>query len=340
MGALSRFTTYVDGNTLPAADLNGDFDRLYNALTAAAGYELSITAGGTPTITVDNTGGGVLASFKVATVEKAQVNELGQFESLIATGTAPLVVASTTEVANLNAASVGGIVSSQLVRKDAINTLTVDSSVNSFVLKSDTANQLVFHDTGYDAPPQDPDPLDGAYFRIRQSSRLLKFGVSDDSSSYDDIMRMNGATGKAQVENVFGGDDWSNVSTEDYVDGKLTTLSFGAFYEGALATGTKQPRYIVPADIENADITKVYCTYQSGTVTDDSTITLYHYNAAGAEQANAVVTLASAQATGVATATDITDMALSAGDQLAWVCSAANGHAEVSIWAQGTQEVI
>ncbi len=339
MAQISRYTTFTAAAKLPAASLEGEFNEIHNALTAAANREIHLTYNNSdePTLKIDNTGSGKPLSVLVGGTEKVYVAATtGQLVSTVPTGTAPFAVASTTEVANLNAASVGGSAASNLAKLDASNEFdSGGATVMALSLLSDTAADIITKDTNVGA-------VKGQFYRIRHAGQALIWGGSTDGSTYEGLLRLNhaaGSNGEAQMSDD-GGSSWEKIASEDYVDAKLTTLSVGAFYEGALATGTKQPRYIVPADIENANITKVYCTYQSGTVTDDSTITLYHYNAAGVEQANAVVTLASGQATGVATATDITDMALSAGDQLAWVCSAANGHAEVTIWAQGTQEVI
>lgn len=335
---LSRYTTFVAGAKLPAASLEGEFDNLVDALTAAINKDISITYNNSDvaSLTLDNTGSGKPLSAKIGGTEKFYISAThGQIASTVPTGQPPLIVASTTEVANLNAASVGGVAAAALAQL-AATTNTFDAGANTTILLQGgtTANIVTYDD--------DVGAVDGQYYRIRHSGQVVTWGGSSDGSTYDLMFRLNhasGTNGAAQIS-TDGGSNFYDIASENYVDAKLTTISFGAFYEGALATSSKQPRFIVPADIENGDITKVYCTYQSGTVTDDSVITLTHYNAAGTSLATAPVTLLSTQTVGAAVATDITDMALSAGDQLGWTVTTASGHAEVTIWAQGTQEVI
>jgi hypothetical protein len=338
MAQISRQTTFTAGAKLAAADLESEFNELVNALNGTNNREVHVTYNNSdePTLKLDNTGSGKPLSILVGGVEKLYVKQTtGQLQSTIATGTAPFVVASTTEVANLNAASVGGVAATALAQL-AATTNTFDAGANTTILLQGgtTANIVTYDD--------DVGAVDGQYYRIRHSGQVVTWGGSSDGSTYDLMFRLNhasGTNGAAQIS-TDGGSNFYDIASENYVDAKLTTISFGAFYEGALATSTKQPRFIVPADIQNGDITKVYCTYQSGTVTGDSVITLTHYNAAGTSQATAPVTLLSTQTVGAAVATDITDMALSAGDQLGWTVTTASGHAEVTIWAQGTQEVI
>ena len=102
MSVLTRFTTFVDGDELPASDLNGEFDEIHDALDGTNNREVEIGSTSGPVLTVN--GKGVAPqSWKITGTEKCKINASGQIESVIANGTAPIVVASTTKVANLNA---------------------------------------------------------------------------------------------------------------------------------------------------------------------------------------------------------------------------------------------
>jgi len=66
--------------------------------------------GADPPLEIDQIGAGPLAEWKQNGTLKVSINNSGQIVSDVATGTAPFDVDSTTEVANLNASRVGGIV--------------------------------------------------------------------------------------------------------------------------------------------------------------------------------------------------------------------------------------
>ena len=108
MATLARFKTFVTGDKLTATQANSIQDMLIDLLdgtTTNVNVTIEYGSNDFPTLRVDNTGGGDIISFQVSGVEKALVNATGQLESTIATGTAPFVVASSTVVANLNAAT-------------------------------------------------------------------------------------------------------------------------------------------------------------------------------------------------------------------------------------------
>jgi hypothetical protein len=335
--ALSRYTTFVAGAKLAAASLEGEFDNIIDALNATDNAAISITYNNSDvaTLTLNNTGSGKPLSAKIGGVEKFYISAThGQIASTVPTGQPPLIVASTTKVENLNADQLDGNEASNLAKLDADNTFTQSGSDTVMTLDSDQGTSLIMRDNDLAAP--------GEYFRLRHLSNVSYLDVSENGTVWTHVLRVNGATSKAQVDSAVDADDWQNIASEDYVDAKLTTVAFGAFYEGALATATKQPRFIVPANIETGKILKLEATYQSGTVTDDSIIYLRHYNSSGVEDASSpyTLTLGSGLATGTVVSVDITDITLAAGDQLAWEVNTASGHAEVTAWAHGTQEVI
>ena len=112
MALLARITTFLPATTILSSEANAELNQLVNFLngtsTSVHGL-LKMNDGTNPPLILDQLGAGPIQRWRLIGVEKALVNNTGQFESLLATGTAPLVVASTTEVANLNASRVGEI---------------------------------------------------------------------------------------------------------------------------------------------------------------------------------------------------------------------------------------
>lgn len=102
---LARLYTFSPGTTIQSAQMNAELDQLVKLVSGQklepALFKSSSTSD--PSVAVDNTGGGVVMEWRVGGTAKAKVNVTGQIESLLATGTAPFVVASTTKVTNLNA---------------------------------------------------------------------------------------------------------------------------------------------------------------------------------------------------------------------------------------------
>lgn len=75
-----------------------------------------------PPYDMDQLGAGPLARWKQNGILKASILNSGQFKSEVATGTPPLDVASTTEVPNLNAGRVGGILPANIAKLDTHKT--------------------------------------------------------------------------------------------------------------------------------------------------------------------------------------------------------------------------
>jgi hypothetical protein len=114
---LSRITNFTPGSTIQSGQVDAEFDQIIGLLagTTLSTVLLKSSSAGDATLTVDNTGGGKVVEWRVNGSAKAKVNPTGQLESLLATGTAPLVVASTTAVTNLNADLLDGLHSSSFV---------------------------------------------------------------------------------------------------------------------------------------------------------------------------------------------------------------------------------
>jgi hypothetical protein len=105
-----RLYDFTPGTTIQSGQVDDEFNQIVNTFngTRLDTVLLKSASAGDATLSVDNTGGGKVAEFRVGGVAKARVTASGQIESTLATGTAPLVVASTTAVSNLNADMVDG----------------------------------------------------------------------------------------------------------------------------------------------------------------------------------------------------------------------------------------
>lgn len=126
MAVLARLYDFTPGTTITSAEVDAELNQIINALTGVkvnGAHALGYNDSDTPTLTVDNTGAGDIVSFEAGGVEVALVNAVGQFESVLATGTAPLKVASTTKVDNLNADLLDGLSSADFLSATASGTL-------------------------------------------------------------------------------------------------------------------------------------------------------------------------------------------------------------------------
>jgi hypothetical protein len=130
MADLARVKTFVTGDELTATQANDIQDLLIDLLTGAVtgiNVVLRYDNSDAATLAIDNTGGGVVLDAQVGGVQKALINASGQIESTVATGTPPLVIASTTLVPNLhvataaNGTALGGSASSAYALKTYVD---------------------------------------------------------------------------------------------------------------------------------------------------------------------------------------------------------------------------
>lgn len=97
-----------------AAPLDAEFNQyvgaagIFNGGTTATKLLVKTSDASDPPIDTDQTGAGPLARFKSSGSAIVTIANSGQIVSTVATGTAPLTIASTTKVANLNVDQVDG----------------------------------------------------------------------------------------------------------------------------------------------------------------------------------------------------------------------------------------
>lgn len=108
---MARLFDFQPGATIISADLDSEFNQLVNFLngTLTTKNGLFKFNGGDPVLALDALGAGAIEEWRLSGSAKARIKNNGQFESLLATGTSPFVVASTTRVDNLNADLLDGL---------------------------------------------------------------------------------------------------------------------------------------------------------------------------------------------------------------------------------------
>src|SRR5262245_1364136 len=105
MSLLARTGTYNNGEVADGPTLRGDLDQLYNILNSTSVDKNGMTRfnGADPTFIFDQLGGGYVCDFRTNGTSRVRINNSGQVESTLSTGTSPLSVTSTTVNTNLNA---------------------------------------------------------------------------------------------------------------------------------------------------------------------------------------------------------------------------------------------
>jgi hypothetical protein len=153
MSLLARLHNFVGGTPALASEVNDEFNQLVNALNSTSIDKNLMTRyshASDPPIATDQLGAGLLAQWRQSGVERARVNNDGSFQtsdqfiSTVSTGTAPLVVSSTTLVSNLNADTVDGLQGSVFIRKDDTSTQTITSDL----ILSKNGPQITLSDSG------------------------------------------------------------------------------------------------------------------------------------------------------------------------------------------------
>lgn len=168
---LSRVTDFQPSTPIQSAQVDAEFNQLVELLSGSvAGNNkkalIKVSDAADPPLELDQIGAGPIAKFHQNTILRSKVSNDGSFEttrqfiSTLASGTAPLVVASNTVVANLNADLLDGLNSSQFLRNDAAGSLSA----------SDATSLLDVNQTGA-----------GALARFRLSG-VNKFVVANDGN--------------------------------------------------------------------------------------------------------------------------------------------------------------
>ncbi len=127
-GALRTDTTTAHTALIQAYDVDGAAYKTFGTLTNAntPSFALAAPSGGSLTIDGAVIGGGTAAAGSFTTISAS-----GQITSTVTTGTAPFVVSSTTQVANLNVATAGSATTATTATNATNTTITDDTTTNA-----------------------------------------------------------------------------------------------------------------------------------------------------------------------------------------------------------------
>ena len=219
---IARTTIFEDGGTWFAADQNNELNPIYDLLSGiSTAHEIytRFSDATDPVWIVDQLGAGDIAAFRKAGADKVLINQDGQLESLLATGTAPFLVSSTTLVANLNAKYLDGLLKTQFTRNDAADSVksplqldpsasgdSIIFSLNANVFELDSESAEIIDLTAIDSSP---------VISIATGSKLQ---VTDAASNAADVVSKsefdawnthgyswdNGAAGTLSSNYIFG----------------------------------------------------------------------------------------------------------------------------------------
>lgn len=234
MSLLSRLhdADIANGNIVDADDLKDEFDQLVNILNGTSNNKEALIKLTSPTVaplTLNQlNAAGPVQIWQLNSVDKIKINELAQLQSLLATGTAPFVVASTTKVTNLNADLLDGLSSADFAQ--------IGVSKVPFVLSAK-----------FDDPSTNPTGL-GPVVRIPaiQSGFLTKIHVLFNSGSHT-----AGGSVSFSVQKNFAG----NIGTVS-LDNSNNTIN--TFYTTDFAD----------VAISEGDAILIYLSARSGTITE------------------------------------------------------------------------
>lgn len=118
MSVIQKLTTYVPGQRIFSSQVNAQDNLVVNLLAGTSTDKniiVKFSDSSTAVLELNQLSTGLIEQWKVNSVEKCKINNTGQFESVLTTGTAPLVVASSTKVSNLNADLLDGLSSADFL---------------------------------------------------------------------------------------------------------------------------------------------------------------------------------------------------------------------------------
>lgn len=270
---LARLYTFTAGTTIQSSQVNAEFDQIVKLLSGQKIDTALLKSSSTsdPTLAVDNTGGGKVQEWRVGGTAKAQVNATGQFESLIATGTAPFVVASTTKVTNLNA--------DKLDDKDIADILlSVDPSVKA---NGSGASQLVLENSS-------------SHVRLQNAASVFEVWNTTAGTNLVSVNKATrawafpaGASFAAEVTGVTPATA-AGLATKGYTDGLKVRWQLNAYHNDAsnLSSDFGEKRaFVVPTGVSNFTVRRVRVFYTGGSLNSGPpALTVIWYNSANVNQ--------------------------------------------------------
>jgi len=320
MALIAKSHVFSPATLISSSQMNTNFDALYNTLAGSnttTQVKVASSDGNTPVVLDQQTSGNT-QEWQDTGVTRLKVLKSGALESVIPTGTAPLVVASQTVVTNLNVGLLEGRSSSEFVQLTA-GVATISHTEPVLRLVDTTAGQ-----TDYD-------------IRLTTVGSVSALVITEQDTSVD-VMSIN-PSGRMIVEdqvrvNSAAPTNDADLTRKDYVDTRTVPWSVTAFFPGAASTGQPIHAHIIPDGAVGVVATKMVATYHGGSNSGTTTM-LWHHNGVFKHGISMTTSLF-----GVVVTNNITDTPLAAGDVLKFDMSAAGSHADVSLQLIGTQQVM
>lgn len=337
MALPSRYTTFVNGDTLSAAELNGELDILQQLLSGNANgnVHLAYDTSDIPNLVLDNTGAGVLFEAKQSGTVRVRINAGGTIKSFVGAGSPPIDAVSTDLCTNLNADLLDGyeatdfvlvgadyVEDSNEVEIDGDDTTSVDVYIKAKALTDEASLHL----------GQGTKAAVGNWRVLRKDSGATLDIQHHTGGGYSSKLKIDVGTGKLLY----------NSKRVPVYSERIHWQWAQHFVTPSAGVHGSGPEYIYTADANypQIDIEKVYYRFGSTGVGGDSTYYLKVYDATGTEVASRTITIGGSDTAGTTYSVDITDIALTTlGYAMDFVCGTAGKHKSVTLTAAGNRQL-
>lgn len=326
MSTLVRLFDFLPGTPIVSSAVDSEFNQLVNALNGTSTNINLLTRFSSASVPVqryDQLSSGPIIEFAQSGVLKSSINNLGQFDSDIATGTSPFSIASTTVNTNLNADLLDGLHAAAFATLAASQTFTgnnVFSGNNIFTgLLSiiNAAPEIVFTDNNDSATIRLALDFGVDAFNIINNNLVsipLSLKVSTDVFTFAQIPVLPGSNPSTG----------NQATRKTYVDTRFTYWSATFGYvnpPGATESVESVPRFVVAAGMAHSFVfNAISVVFAGGSHTSGGTLTwtIKRRDASGTLQSDlGTITIDnSGPAIQVVSATAPGNVSLSAGDQI------------------------
>lgn len=247
------------GQPIYGDDVDNELNQIVNLLNGTSTNRRASIAYGhatEPALKLNQTGAGDLFKAQANGVDALRIGNNGQIISTIATGTAPIIVSSTTKVTNLNADTVNGIQGSALIRNDTAGQALLG---NLRIKKLSTGT--------YDFQVEvENDTVTFYRYKAADDTRTALFSISGLNSSTRQIILSEFFRIQSGYEPIADTD----IARKIDLTNRITVLAIPGLIVTPGTTG-RACFFIAPAECV---ITKVKYGYSTGSPSSDLTLTL------------------------------------------------------------------